>query len=233
LLFCRPAGGSYVRDPLATGSRLLILPKLGPRYPWCDPKRGGFYEWHGTPPVGNSAEAQLTAPWPTVRAATLAILGAVLIAPNALTQTPREPVQVRPADRAPPARATTPAPSAPAVDGGTRFAVNRNDCQQAVEYRPAPGVEYQPGVDVRGRPVRPADVESTPRLNLPNELTFNLTVRLSDYLARTPRGLSDSVAPIGKLTVRGNQVLFNDEPLSPRDREAVIAACREALSRRP
>jgi hypothetical protein len=92
----------------------------------------------------------------------------------------------------------------------TRYVVKGSDCQRAVEYRPPPGVEYQPGVDVRGRPVRSADVDNAPRIALPDEISFNLTLRLSDYLTTTPRGLGDTVAPIGKLTVRGGQVLFND-----------------------
>jgi hypothetical protein len=44
------------------------------------------------------------------------------------------------------------------------IAIARSDCELAVRYVTPPGVDYQPGVDVNGRPVTPADLDDGRRL---------------------------------------------------------------------
>src|SRR5271168_4053724 len=65
---------------------------------------------------------------------------------------------------APPAAPAAAAPGGLAglVQPDGRIVITRDMCNQAsVQYQPAPDVAYQPGVDVYGRPVAPADLPNS------------------------------------------------------------------------
>ena len=66
------------------------------------------------------------------------------------------------------------------------IAIARSDCELAVRYVPPRGVDYQPGVDVNGRPVAPADLNGEHRL----QLRDSIPVIISDDL-RKQFGLHD------------------------------------------
>ena len=46
----------------------------------------------------------------------------------------------------------------------TAIRITKSDCIRIVEHHPSAEVAYQPGVDVRGKKVVPADVEASPDL---------------------------------------------------------------------
>ncbi|HIC81294.1 MAG TPA: hypothetical protein EYP07_10060, partial [Kiloniellaceae bacterium] len=63
--------------------------------------------------------------------------------------------------------------------------ITRADCQRLVRHLPAADVAYQPGVDVRGRPVAPADLGAAepgaaPPLALPQAVIIPIEVDLFD-----------------------------------------------------
>ena len=60
--------------------------------------------------------------------------------------------------------------------------VTKKDCRRIVSHRPGGDVAYQPGVDVRGRPVAPADLGGRPRLDLPESYSFDITVDIRRFL---------------------------------------------------
>lgn len=55
------------------------------------------------------------------------------------------------------------------------------ECLTLKEHKPAMGVIYQPGVDVRGNPVVPADMNA-PVINVPDVMTIPLSVDLAKRL---------------------------------------------------
>ena len=55
------------------------------------------------------------------------------------------------------------------------------ECLTLKEHKPAMGVIYQPGVDVRGKPVVPADMNA-PVINVPDVMTIPLSVDLAKRL---------------------------------------------------
>jgi hypothetical protein len=120
--------------------------------------------------------------------------------------------------------------------------IRTEDCRALTRHVPAKDVEYKAGVDVRGRKVAPADLDSGYPNMVPDEVTLDIGIDLADRLgrrrarevARPPITANRPLLPytatasIGKLTVRGNDVFWNDQPLQPQEQAALATACRSA-----
>jgi len=74
----------------------------------------------------------------------------------------------------------------------TQVKISAADCRRAVAYRSAPDVEYKPGVDVRGRKVAPADLAGTPRIRLPDVITFDVKIDFARYLGNTQNAAANA-----------------------------------------
>ncbi len=189
-------------------------------------------------------------PWAPLAVAALAVF-AVLPAVPALAQQAPQPlfgpsVQV-PRPLVPPATATDTSRSAARPPGLLR--IDARVCRRLVEHVPDPDVTYQPGVDVRGRPVVPADATSWSQFEalVPDTVTFHIAVDALDYIdeqrplppahAGEPRrwfGVDSAEAILGTVTydlVR-NRFLINGRPLITSQQDALAWACRQGLSGR-
>ncbi|MBM3598342.1 MAG: hypothetical protein FJX35_09025 [Alphaproteobacteria bacterium] len=111
----------------------------------------------------------------------------------------------------------------------TTVTVSDADCRKLVEHQPSADVAYKPGVDVRGRPVAPADLPSNASpIKMPDVIEIPISIDLSNRLAPSLQGtLYRPEARIGTVSVRGNQVFFNNEPLSGADQAAFAQACAQ------
>jgi hypothetical protein len=127
--------------------------------------------------------------------------------------------------------ANTPAPPpggvAAAPDGG--LVISSQICGSLAGTTATPGVpsaDYQPGVDVSGNAVAPADLPSAPSTptvdNFPIEIDQHLASRV-----HLPPGAS-SKAILGYVTVHGNQAYFNGQPLNADQSAALAEACHQA-----
>lgn len=106
--------------------------------------------------------------------------------------------------------------------------VDSTACQSLIEYKQPPGVEYQPGVDAKGRYVPPADLNGTPEVRLPETIDVPLTLDVLENSGVTvPQGM-EGKASLGKLTFKGNAVYLNGQRLGGRDTAALEQACRKA-----
>ncbi|HSR56410.1 MAG TPA: hypothetical protein VLN73_09205 [Alphaproteobacteria bacterium] len=126
-------------------------------------------------------------------------------------------------------------PAARSADGVT-LTVTRADCSRLVAHVPDPGVAYQPGVDVRGRPVAPADLGGGPALELPDEVYVPVTL---DMLARygLPANsklykLDDTLIGTARIRVKDGRAWFNGVPLGTAEDHALARACQELRKRR-
>jgi hypothetical protein len=108
------------------------------------------------------------------------------------------------------------------------IAISRRDCQRLVNHEPAPDVTYQPGVDVHGRPVVPADLGGGQQIQLPDVIYIPIEVLVQDKFGIPANSvLYDATALIGVVEVRGNQVYFEDQPLTDPEIVALEEACRD------
>ena len=115
-----------------------------------------------------------------------------------------------------------------AAPASAEIAISRKDCQRLVNHEPAPDVTYQPGVDVHGRPVVPADLGGAQEIQLPDVIYIPIEVLIQDkYGIPANSVLYDATALVGVVSVRGNQVYFEDQPLTDPEIVALEEACRD------
>jgi hypothetical protein len=115
-----------------------------------------------------------------------------------------------------------------ATPASAEIAISRKDCQRLVNHEPAPDVTYQPGVDVHGRPVAPADLGGGQQIQLPDVIYIPIEVLIQDkYGIPANSVLYDATALVGVVSVRGNQVYFEDQPLTDPEIVALEEACRD------
>ncbi len=92
---------------------------------------------------------------------------------------------------------------------------------------PVPGPDYQPGIDVNGHAVAPADLpDSAPQPeidNFPIEINRHLA---GSFGVPAPGGAYGAKAILGYVTVRNNHAYFNGRPLDADQSAALAAACR-------
>lgn len=129
--------------------------------------------------------------------------------------------------------------------------LSTTDCTKLVQHVPADDVTYKPGVDVRGKAVAPADLGGGYNMQVPEEINIQIGIDLADRLAlREARrnnaapvipGLPPSApvrkvqpyegkAPIGTLTIRGNEAYWNGERIASQDEVLLAEACRKGMN---
>lgn len=109
-----------------------------------------------------------------------------------------------------------------------RPVVDLSLCQRLTRHVPAADVEYRPGVDVHGRPVAPADLPGSagaqPPIPIDLPLSVDLARRMGIALPSVPY-LPDDVTAVW-LTVVGNQLYLNGQPIDPGAEERLYVYCR-------
>lgn len=100
------------------------------------------------------------------------------------------------------------------------------ECQLLPVHTEGADVAFKPGVDVRGKPVVPADLNA-PTMDLPKTIVIPLSVDMAGKLqASNVEGLKLD-APLGMVEIHPNgRVVYNDQDLTPN----IYALCgREAV----
>jgi hypothetical protein len=110
------------------------------------------------------------------------------------------------------------------------IAVSRQDCDRLVKYQEPPGVEYQPGVDAHGETVVPADLGGGVNIQLPQTIIIPIEVLIQDkYHIPANSALWRAKAEMGVVTVQGDQVLYNGQPLTDPESAALADLCKKQL----
>ncbi len=124
---------------------------------------------------------------------------------------------------------------APVVGRGETITVTAETCAALATYEPAPDVEYQPGVDVNGAPVAPADLGGTPRIEVPRDISVSITVELAHVLgipafpdpAHPQNDIYKPEAAIGIVTYKDGKFAFNGQPLQSDAEAALAKLCQQ------
>lgn len=114
------------------------------------------------------------------------------------------------------------------ADGAEAQTIAERDCRRLERHIPAPDVAFRPGVDVRGRPVAPADL-APPAAIVPDRFPILLGVDLRERLG-LPSGLIADL-PLGVIEIENGVVLFNGRPIAPDAVAGLAAACAAARRR--
>jgi hypothetical protein len=110
--------------------------------------------------------------------------------------------------------------------------VARRDCASIVEHVPAPDVAYQPGVDVSGRPVVPADLDGGWHVDLPELVLIDITRDVAGRFGLRPNSplfAAEAFIGVVDIDLTDGRVRFNGTDLSGPEARALAALCREAV----
>ena len=123
------------------------------------------------------------------------------------------------------------------VAGGPAIAqtvtVTGADCSRLVQHQPAPDAAYRPGVDVRGRPVAPADLNPAPQIRVPETITIDIAVDLRRFGVPRTSPLFEPNVRLGTVTVdKEGRVSYDGQPLGDPETAALAEACRRQAGRR-
>lgn len=106
-------------------------------------------------------------------------------------------------------------------------------CQALTKHVPAPDVAYQPGVDVHGNAVMPADLPADdngmPKDHFEIPLSYSLAKALGVSAGSYPLNAlgTGSDVKLGTLVVDGNDVTLNGKPLSGAQKDNLAVLCME------
>lgn len=119
-----------------------------------------------------------------------------------------------------------------AASAQAEIAISERDCRQlVVNHEPAPDVTYQPGVDVHGNAVAPADLNGGSQLKLPDVIYIPLEVLIQDRFGIPANSvLYEAKAQVGIVQVRGDKVYYEDQLLNDPETVALEEACRAKLT---
>jgi hypothetical protein len=108
--------------------------------------------------------------------------------------------------------------------------VDPSFCRALVKHVPDADVAFQPGVDVHGKPVAPADLPGSNDLQLQQPITIPLTADLLKILNFPANSFPFNTMQrndinLGTLTVDGNRVLYNGQPLTSDQQDNLAVLC--------
>lgn len=121
-----------------------------------------------------------------------------------------------------------------AADGAIE--ITRADCSRLVKHVPAPDVAYQPGVDVHGKPVAPADLDGGYQVALPRVVRIPITVLLEDRFGIPANSVlykAEAEIGVAEIDLVDGRVTFNGRDLATAEAQALSAACQEYLRTPP
>jgi len=128
----------------------------------------------------------------------------------------------------------------PCVSAEERAFVTLETCRQLTNYIPADDVAYKAGVDVRGKAVKPADVESNSTysdlIELNKEISFRLILDVATFAKSrgnttipldAQKGIRGEI-PLGLVTIKEGIVTLDGKPLSADQQKQVYLLCEES-----
>lgn len=122
--------------------------------------------------------------------------------------------------------------TAPGLACAQNIEVSSRDCARLADHRARPDVEHRPGVDARGRPVKPADLNPG-AVAVPQSFSIDVSADLKKFGVPSNSILFQPNVGVGKITVEdgGRRVLYNGQSLGNREQEALAELCRQRQGR--
>jgi hypothetical protein len=126
-----------------------------------------------------------------------------------------------------------PAPDARAED--RYLSISESDCARLAKHYPSDDVTYQPGRDVNGKPVVPADLNGSGGLILPKAVVIPIEIDLFQRYgipANNANFKGDIFIGEVVVDVASGRATFNGQPLQSDDEAELAARCQQILKGR-
>jgi hypothetical protein len=118
---------------------------------------------------------------------------------------------------------------------GESVYVTKSDCMALVRHHPSVSATYQPGTDVHGKYVAPADLPgSNTAIALPDKVQFDLKINPMNYAQGGQNAANgkytNTALPVAHITVdlKSGETLLDGKPLDGGQDQYVLEACRKA-----
>ena len=121
-----------------------------------------------------------------------------------------------------------------AVTAQTTVRVSEQDCSQLTRHIASSDATYQPGVDLNGNVVAPADLNGAGQIPAPEAISIPLTLDLASRLGIPPGGNAEYLARpvIGDVVVTNDgRVTFNGTPLTSDAQHELAQKCQRIGTR--
>ena len=121
----------------------------------------------------------------------------------------------------------------PAAAAEAYLTLSEADCARLARHYPAEDVTYQPGRDVHGKPVAPADLDGGNGLLLPEAVVIPIEIELFErYGIPANQANFKGDAYIGEVVVdvATGRAIFNGQPLQSEDEAELAARCQRIRS---
>tara|TARA_B100000686_G_scaffold328297_1_gene388140 strand:+ start:1303 stop:1716 length:414 start_codon:yes stop_codon:yes gene_type:complete len=110
----------------------------------------------------------------------------------------------------------------------TKVNISGRDCKKLIQHRARSDVNFKPGVDVRGRKVIGADLNSRMKLKFPTKIEFNIGFNPLKGSAASRFGETSATVGKVKYNISKNSFSFNGKPLNEKALDALAAKCKSA-----
>jgi len=122
----------------------------------------------------------------------------------------------------------------PSASAETGAFVTIEDCQILTDHIPDADVTYKGGVDVRGRPVKPADLSPAPNLGLKDQISFLLILDVAEENRGNENTLKQFQATpglegfinLGRIVIKDGRVTLDGKPLAAAHQRQLHVFCR-------
>ena len=120
------------------------------------------------------------------------------------------------------------------VDARSQVNISKRDCQRLVRKQTNASADHRPGVDVRGRTVAGADLNSGKRLKLPSTLSIGISTDLGTLTGKSigTKKIDDAKICTVKFDINSGNMTFNGQCNSSRAQAELSAKCKQVLSGR-
>lgn len=103
--------------------------------------------------------------------------------------------------------------------------IDRAACKLLSAHHPLPDVTYNPSVDVHGNTVASADLNPGPKVG--DRFTIPVTVDIGTQFGIPLNAATGSKATVAMVTVDGNKVYLDGQPLTHEQEENLAVLCIE------
>ena len=110
----------------------------------------------------------------------------------------------------------------------TNVIISKKDFGQLIHQQYYRDIDFEPGVDIRGKKVKRVEYFRDERLNLPKEFSFKLNLDIAKIYGLDANGLS-AVRALGRIKLKGRTIYLNDRKLNAKDSLAITTKCQKVI----
>ena len=115
----------------------------------------------------------------------------------------------------------------PNLSAAQHIDVSRKDCDRLNSEDSSVSAEYVPGIDVRGKPVKNADIETHKTFILPDEIVIPIDIDVAKEFDLGSSGILTPSVSVGTIKLKAGSIYLNDSKLPTDTVQLIKKTCME------